>query len=53
MRIRRIIVGRVALTVGNVGTLVLGPVLIIATAMAPVGAPAAVAVTPSMVIAHG
>ena len=53
MRIRRTILAPAILTIGTAGALVVGPVLALTTAAAPVTAAAAVSATPDITVMHG
>jgi hypothetical protein len=53
MRIRRTILAPAILTIGTAGALVVGPVLALSTAAAPVTATAAISATPNLTIMHG
>jgi hypothetical protein len=53
MRIRRTILAPAILTIGTAGALVVGPVLTLTTAAAPVTAAVAASATPNLVIMHG
>ena len=53
MRIRRTFLAPVILTIGTAGALVVGPVLALTTATAPLTAASAVSATPNIVVMHG
>ena len=53
MRIRRTILAPAILTIGTTGALVVGPVLALTSAAAPVSGAVAVSATPNVIIMHG
>lgn len=53
MRIRRTILAQAILTIGATSALVVGPVLALTTAAAPVGVAAEASAAPNIMISHG